>query len=347
VTLMGLRLAPAATLVTALLSIQGPAAFTPSTSFSANDAQPSLAAGQARVLDSAQEERDRWQRVPEILAAVGAGPGGHVADVGCGDGFLTSRLARAVGPSGRVYAVDIAEEALQRLRRRVEAEVLTNVEIISGRPDDPRLPAGTLDGAIIVNAYHEMPHHSVMIRHIRAALKPEGRLVVVEPISDATRGLPRDEQVRKHDLGPEHVEAELRAAGFRVSELRDPFATAPDGQQDYWLIVARSTGAPEEAITPQAAEREETGAPAPAPAAVEADAATPDQAALADPALRLSVEEAAMLRAAGAVVVLDVRGEEAWRAGHIPGSRPVVPGDVERVAVELAALGQPVITYCS
>jgi predicted methyltransferase len=78
-----------------------------------------------------------------------------------------------------------------------------------------------------------------MLRRLHTALKPAGRLVLAEPISEGSRGLSRDEQVQKHDLEAHYVEAELRAAGFHVAALTDPFATTPDGREDYWLIVAR------------------------------------------------------------------------------------------------------------
>jgi len=154
-----------------------------------------------------EERREQWQRVPDIFNALLVRPGAVVADVGAGDGFFTSRLANAVGPDGRVLAVDVADDALRRLRQRVEAEALTNVEVIRGEVDDPKLPEGAVDAILIVNAYHEMTEYAAMLARMRAALKPGGRLVIVEPISERRRDRPRAEQTRNHEIAVSLVQA--------------------------------------------------------------------------------------------------------------------------------------------
>jgi protein-L-isoaspartate O-methyltransferase len=83
--------------------------------------------------------REKWQRVPDLVAAMRITEGARVADVGAGGGFLTVRLAAAVGPSGRVYAVDIVAAVLQKLRDRVATAGLSNVEVVEATEDDPRL----------------------------------------------------------------------------------------------------------------------------------------------------------------------------------------------------------------
>src|SRR5579872_6854262 len=95
--------------------------------------------------------------------------GDVAADVGCGDGFYTIPLARFLGPSGKVLAVDIDESALVKLKQHLAEDGLKNVEAIRGAGDDPKLPAGALDGALIVNAYHEMTAHEAILRHVLAA----------------------------------------------------------------------------------------------------------------------------------------------------------------------------------
>ena len=105
---------------------------------------------------SPERPRESWQRVDDIFSALGAQPGAVIADVGAGPGFFTERLAKAVGPTGRVIAVDVDGNAVRRLQDRIRAIGLANVEAVQGTVDDPKLPAGTLDGALIVNAYHEM-----------------------------------------------------------------------------------------------------------------------------------------------------------------------------------------------
>jgi ubiquinone/menaquinone biosynthesis C-methylase UbiE len=109
------------------------------------------------------------------------GPGSKVADIGAGEGFFTTRLAKVVGPAGRVFAVDIDDKyAIPKLKELVEKQSLTNVAIIHNKPDDPELPLRSLDAALMVNTYHEVEPYHEMLAHIRDSLKPGGRLVVVD-----------------------------------------------------------------------------------------------------------------------------------------------------------------------
>jgi ubiquinone/menaquinone biosynthesis C-methylase UbiE len=221
-TSVNLRVGGAMSFVLALLTMAAPAV-----------AQPD-AVRTARIRES--NARDGWQRVPDILVALNVAPGAHVADVGAGDGFFTVRLARAVGPTGRVTAVDISREALDRLRARVSDDQLDNVDVVQGEASDPHLPAASLDGVLIVNAYHEMEDFGQMLVHLRRALKPGGRLVLVEPLDPRLRGDPRDRQTKQHSLEAGYADRELRAAGFDVIGLRDPLVRR--GQREEWLMVA-------------------------------------------------------------------------------------------------------------
>jgi ubiquinone/menaquinone biosynthesis C-methylase UbiE len=139
----------------------------------------------SRTQDRVAEERQReqWQRVSDILRAMDVRPGAVVGDIGAGDGFFTTRLGAAVGPTGRVFAVDINDSQLDRLRRRVTEEGHRNITVIKGSVANPGLAERTLDAALIVNAYHEMTEHLAMLTAIRSALKPTGRLVIGEPMS--------------------------------------------------------------------------------------------------------------------------------------------------------------------
>lgn len=277
---------------------------------------------------AAQESaRERWQRVPEIFTALGIGPGSHVADVGAGDGFFSVRLADAVGDSGRVYAVDVSTRALERLRDNLEREGIDNVEVIEGAIDDPRLPEATLDAALIVNAYHEMTEYPAMLARLRRALKPEGRLVLVEPITPDRREATRQDQVDDHEIAPWFVEAELREAGFHVLQLVDPFTTRGRGRAQETLLVA-TPGVPVEPASTVAT------APEPPVVADEADD------------LRIAVADYDELARAGAVQMIDVRGDRAFERGHLPGARSVPLEDLEERVAELAADGRTVVAYC-
>ena len=191
------------------------------------------------VTQESGPEFERQNRISDIVRFLGAQPGSLVADVGAGDGAFTIPIARAVAPNGRAVAVDISESALNTLRDRAGREDVKNVDIVVGGIDDPHLPVDRFDAVLIHNAYHEMTEHEAMLRHIRAALKRDGRFVVVEPMHDSSRGLTREKQVAQHDIAIEIVDEELRAAGFEVVE-RDAsfikFAAVPGG---FWLLVAR------------------------------------------------------------------------------------------------------------
>ncbi len=186
---------------------------------------------------ASERSRDEWQKVAEIFTAMGVRPGAVVADVGAGDGYFTARLARAVGAGGRVYAVDVSARTLERLRQRLAGEEIANVEVVEGAADDPKLPAGALDAVLIVNAYHEMTEHRAMLAKIRTALKPDGRLVILEPIAKSRRDSARPDQVRSHEIGIEHVQQDARDAGFSVVLVQDPFTSRRHAGDDEWLLV--------------------------------------------------------------------------------------------------------------
>jgi predicted methyltransferase len=201
----------------------------------------SLRGVQLLAQDRTAEEsrREQWQKVQEIFAEMRIRPGATVADVGAGDGFFTSRLARAVGPDGRVFAVDIDEKALERLRKRLDDDGIRNVTIIKGAGDDPKLPADVLDSALIVNAYHEIEQHQSVLSALRRALKRDGRLVIVEPVRDSRRGRPRADQVRDHEIDPEFVLREARAAGFHIVDCRARSRCAKTTSSGCWRCNPR------------------------------------------------------------------------------------------------------------
>jgi ubiquinone/menaquinone biosynthesis C-methylase UbiE len=180
-------------------------------------------------------EHDCDVKMPSDLDAQA---GSMIADVGAGDGAFPIPIARAVAPDGRAIAVDISDSALNKLRERAAHENTTNVDAVLGAVDDPHLSLGQIDGVLIHNAYHEMTEHEAMLRHIRAALKPGGRLLIVEPMHEASRGLPRDQQVAKHNIEAGIVEEELGVAGFDIVERDDNFIKFTAVPGGLWLILA-------------------------------------------------------------------------------------------------------------
>jgi predicted methyltransferase len=282
----------------------------------------------AQTRQAEEGRREEWQKVDQILSAMGVRPGATVADVGAGDGFFTTRLARAVGADGRVFAVDIDEGALTRLRKRLEDEGIRNVFVVKGTATDPRLPERTLDAALIINAYHEMTDHQQVLVALRSALKPDGRLVIVEPISDVKRNGTRAEQTREHEIAPEFVQADARSAGFRIVGMQDPFTSR--GRDLEWLLALQ----PAEPVSGNTTTVGVGRAPS-----------TSNEAA--DPILRITQQEFVKLSTARAVTIVDVRDVAAFEVGHIPGAISVPLESVEQSAERLRKFGKPIVTYCS
>jgi len=187
-----------------------------------------------------EREREKTERVPDILTALGVRDGAHIADVGSSDGFYTLRIAKAVAPSGRAYAIDIEQKSLDKLRERAQNDAITNVEIILSEAADPKLPAGTLDAVLIRNAYHEFVAYREILKGVMSGLKPGGLLVVSEGMSDSLLDKPREQQVKEHYIAPGIVEAELREAGFEIVDRDDAFTRFTGARVGgYWMIRAR------------------------------------------------------------------------------------------------------------
>jgi ubiquinone/menaquinone biosynthesis C-methylase UbiE len=158
-----------------------------------------------------EEEPGRGLRLLQVQK------GAVVGDVGAGSGYMTVRLARIVGETGRVYASDIQPGMLQLLQRRVSREQLTNIVPVLGALDDPRLPADTLDLVIMVDVYHEFSEPQTMLRRIRAALKPGGRLALFEYRAEDPAVPIRPE----HKMTKAQVKLEVEAEGFTQTRVFD------------------------------------------------------------------------------------------------------------------------------
>jgi predicted methyltransferase len=181
-------------------------------------------------------KRDEWQRPAEVMDALGAKPGYRVADIGCGFGYFTFRLAARVGAEGKVYAVDIDEEAINKVRQRKESEKLAQVEPVLGESADPRLPKD-LDAILIVDTYHEFRDYDRMMQAVFRALKPGGRLVIID--GEGPAGRPRTEYHRLHAIPAELVREEVARQGFSFTESRPGFYDAEYGKKMYFLIFER------------------------------------------------------------------------------------------------------------
>lgn len=158
---------------------------------------------------STEEARDRVREADDIMDRAGIRPGMTVADIGAGEGYYTVRLAKRVGPQGRVLAEDILPEVIDALSRRITREDWRNVSVRLGTADDPKLPANSFDRIFMVHMYHEIAEPYAFLWHLSPALKPDGELVVVDA----------DRPTSAHGTPPRLLACEMRAMGFRLEEL--------------------------------------------------------------------------------------------------------------------------------
>ena len=162
-------------------------------------------------------EREREEDPDLAIRLLRIQKGWTVADVGAGSGYITLRLARAVGPMGKVYANDIQPGMLELLQKNLAKAKMSNVIPVLGTIDDPKLPAGTVDLAIMVDVYHEFSQPQKMLQGLREALKPDGRLVLLEYRAED----PDVPILREHKMSKGQVKQELEHEGFKQSRVFD------------------------------------------------------------------------------------------------------------------------------
>lgn len=160
-------------------------------------------------------EREKEERPDKALDALRIKPGMIVADIGAGTGYMSLRLARRVGPSGKVYANDIQPEMLELLRENARAAHLGNIQTVLGTETDPKLPRDALDLVLLVDVYHELSEPQKMLQKIRESLQPGGRLVLLEYRKEDPRIPIRPE----HKMSVAEVKAELEPEGFRLASV--------------------------------------------------------------------------------------------------------------------------------
>lgn len=156
-------------------------------------------------------DRDEWQKPDQIMDALGIADSAAVADLGCGAGWFTIRLARRVGPNGLVYAEDVQTEMIRATERRAQREGLRNVRPILGTEDDPKLPASRVDAVLIVDAYHEIVNPVALLRNVGRALKPSGRIGII----DFTRGNGGPGPPSEERVDPAIILRDAQRAGLR------------------------------------------------------------------------------------------------------------------------------------
>jgi ubiquinone/menaquinone biosynthesis C-methylase UbiE len=187
-----------------------------------------------------KSERLKEIRMGDIVHQLAIHRGSQVADVGCGAGEFSVILSHIVGNTGRVYCEDIVDEkdwGLHLAKANLKKQHVKNAVVIRGDADNPKLPQGTLDAVLIVNAYHEMPKYPAILQHIKESLKPGGRLAILDNTPIRTRQRPREKQTNNHVLASDLAAGELEAAGFHILDREDTFIDNPDSESAHWLIV--------------------------------------------------------------------------------------------------------------
>jgi ubiquinone/menaquinone biosynthesis C-methylase UbiE len=149
--------------------------------------------------------RDAVGEADRVIALLDLVPGTRVADIGAGAGYYTTRLARRLAPRGTVYAQDIRQEILDSLGARVRREQLEGVTMVLGTPDDPRLPSGSVDVALLSHMYHEIARPYDFLYNLHRSLAPRARVAVID--SDKPTG--------SHGTPPALLRCEMAALGYR------------------------------------------------------------------------------------------------------------------------------------
>lgn len=170
--------------------------------------------------DPKRDENLQINRVMDVLKITA---GKNVADIGAGSGWFTVRAARRIGDAGKVYAVEINDDYLKYIANRASKEKLGNIQTIRGTEDDPRLPAKSIDAALILKTYHEIAQPVLVMERLREAMKPGARLGVIDRNGSGT----------DHGIARETVVKEANQAGFKLIEDYD--FVKGDGM-DYLLV---------------------------------------------------------------------------------------------------------------
>jgi len=168
-------------------------------------------------------DRDKKLQVNRVMDLLGITAGKNVADIGAGSGWFTVRAARRVGPTGAVLAEDINPVAIEYIGKRTVKEDLPNVRTVLGAPDDPRLPAGSVDAVLMLKVYHEIAHPEAFLKALKPALRAGAKVGIIDRNGNgANHGLDRDVVVK-----------EMGEAGFKLVGTYD-FTKAD--KEDYFLI---------------------------------------------------------------------------------------------------------------
>jgi precorrin-6B methylase 2/mono/diheme cytochrome c family protein len=184
---------------------------------STEPAEREIAPATENSLFFSRPQRDKEERPELLLSALHIRRGATVADVGSGTGYFTWRLAQHVGPQGKVYAVDVQQSMLDLTKTAVAERNLANVEYVLATDTSPRLPERSVDLVFIAYAYHEFGDPETMMAGIRRALRPGGRVVILEYAKESNIA----PAAPLHKMSFEEIRREIEPMGFVVDQLLD------------------------------------------------------------------------------------------------------------------------------
>lgn len=167
--------------------------------------------------------RDERLQINRVMDILGVSSGKSVADIGAGSGWFSVRAAKRVGPTGTIYAIDINPEAVHYIDQRAKKEQLSNIKAILNKPDDPSLPANSVDAVLLLKTYHEVARPITLLRNLRTALRPNAKIGIID----------RNGNGENHGVGKEVIIREAKEAGYRLINQYD--FVKPDNM-DYFLV---------------------------------------------------------------------------------------------------------------
>ena len=167
--------------------------------------------------------RDERLQVNRVMDLLGIEPGRNVADIGAGSGWFTVLAARRITGSGMVYAVDINPQAIRHIEQRANKEQLHNIKTILSEPDDPKLPADSVDAVLLLKTYHEIAHPIALLSNLRLSLKPGAKIGIID----------RNGNGENHGVSKDVVIREAAQAGYELHDFQD---FVKGDRMDYFLI---------------------------------------------------------------------------------------------------------------
>lgn len=171
-------------------------------------------------------DRDQHLHIDQVMDALAITPGKNVADIGAGSGWFTVRAAKRVAEKGTVYAVDINPDAITYIDERIAKDGAHNVKTILSKPDDPGLPAHSIDAVLLLKTYHEVANPETLMRNLRPALRPDARIGIIDRNGDGA----------DHGVQKSIVVQEMSQAGYQLKDEKDSLVT--EDKVDYFLVFA-------------------------------------------------------------------------------------------------------------